>query len=182
MAGAALAAQAVATVVSAVGAIQQGRAADAQAKSQAEQLNARAKQERATAQLAAIEEKRQAERVSSRAKSLIAAGGGDTTDVGSQDILSDIAGEGEYRSLMQLYEGEERAKGSEFQAQSTRAEGKAARQAGLFSAIGTTLSGAASAYDTFGGSFGSTAKKAPKYKTGTNYSMYSSSPNSYGVY
>lgn len=175
----ALAATLVSTAVSTVGAIQQGRAADAQAKSQAEQLNARAKQERATAQLASIEEKRQAERVSSRAKTLIAAGSGDTTDVGSQDILSDIGGEGEYRSLMQLYEGEEKAKGSEFQAQSVREEGRAARRAGVMSGIGTALSGASSAYDTFGGmDFGKTTgedallKRAKSTKVGSGSKYY----------
>lgn len=151
MAEAAIAAQVIGTVISTVGTIQQGKAANAQAQSQANQLEARAKQERAVAQMAAIEEKRQAERVSSRAKTLIAAQGGDTTDVGSQDLLSEIAGEGEYRSLIQLYEGEEKAKGNEFQAQSVRAEGKAAKKAAMMSAIGNTLSFASSSYDKFGG-------------------------------
>lgn len=145
----ALAAQVVGTVVSTMGALQQGKAADAAAKSQAMQLEARAKQQEAVAQQKAIEERRQADIVSSRARSLIAAGGGDTTDVGSQDVLSGIAGEGEYRSLLQLYEGKEAANASIFEANVKRAEGKAAKKSSKFAAASNLFSGSSSIYDKY---------------------------------
>jgi hypothetical protein len=150
----ALAATVIGTAVSAVGAIQQGQAADSAAQSQALQLEQKAGQDRAVAQMRAREQKRQAELLSSRATTLTAAGSGDTSEVGTQDILSGIAGEGQYRSMLELYEGEERAKGNEFGATTARQEGKAAKKAGYMSAIGTVLSGASSMSDSYGSVFG----------------------------
>lgn len=149
MAQAALAAQVIGTVVSTVGAIKQGNAERAMANSQAAQLEQRAGQDRARAQLAAAEERRQADIVSSRARALVAAGSGDTTDVGSQDILSGIGSEGEYRSLTQLYEGEERAKSNQYQASVARTEGKVKKQASMFAAASNLMGGASSIYDKY---------------------------------
>jgi hypothetical protein len=116
------------------------------AKSQQQQLNQQAGQERAMSQRQLINERRQQNLVSSKATAQIAAGGGDITDAGSQDILAGIEQEGTYRALTALYTGEEKAKGLEYEGLVKRAEGKAAKKAGVMNAFGTLASTAGSIY------------------------------------
>ena len=132
---------AASTIFSAVGKQQQGAAADTAAGYQAQQLDQRAGQARASAQRAAIEQRRHAALAGSQLQARAGGGGLDPTVV---DLASGIAGEGEYRALTALYEGEERARGDEMAAAAKRYEGKQARRAGNIGAVTSLFSSAGS--------------------------------------
>ncbi len=78
----------------------------------------------AAGQRASIEQRRQKRLIQSRAQAVSAAGGGDTTDISTQDALADIEREGEFRALTALFEGRERAAGLRNQAKATKFQGK----------------------------------------------------------
>jgi hypothetical protein len=85
-----------------------------------------------------------------------AASGGGAADPTIIGLGQDIAGRGEYQSLMDLYTGENRARGLEDQAMGSRmsgdaalAEGKAKQSASYLSAAGTLIGSAGSAYKTY---------------------------------
>ena len=133
------------------------------AEREAEALDIRAGQERASAQRGAIDERRRAGLVNSRAKLLAAAGGGAVDSPDVQGIMGAIENEGEYRALTALYEGEQKARGYETGAQISRAggagqiyAGEVARNAGsaaasrsYLAAGGSLLAGAGSAASTY---------------------------------
>lgn len=131
-----------ATALTANGQYQAGKSADQYGRYKANQEKTAAGQEQAEGQRAAANEQRQAQLVISRARAVGAAGGGDTTDKGVSDILGGIAGEGEYRSLAQLYNGNERAAGLFNQANADIFEGKQKKKAGTMAAVTTILSSA----------------------------------------
>lgn len=128
-----------ATVLSAGSSIMGGNAANRSAQSEASQLEYQAGQQRASSQRAAIEQRRQAALVNSR---LRAVAGGGAGDIGVINMAADIAGEGEYRALTALYEGNDKAAGMESAAAARRREGKAARTSGYLGAVSSVLSAA----------------------------------------
>ena len=134
------------TIVSTLGAIQSGKAQNAAAEYQAQQLDAQGKTERAVSQREAQEERRQKELAISRARVVGAA------SAGGQDLalLGDIEEDGELRALSALWQGEEAAKGRKNQAAATRFEGKQAKKAGLIKGLGTLMDGGASFYENYG--------------------------------
>lgn len=148
---------AVAAVVMA-GQYMGGRAAKKGAINDAKQLQKRAGQTRATAQRAAIEERRDAKYLMSRARALAAASGGGVSDPSVVNILGDIEAEGEYNALARMYEGETAAQSDQAMAKARRSEGNAAMNASYFNMAST----AASAYAGVGG-------KIPKFSTGTTF-------------
>lgn len=133
------------TVVSAVGAIQQGKAQQSAADYQAKQLEAKASTDRALAQRQAEEDRRQTELVQSRARAVGAASGGGL-DI---KLAGDLEEEGEYRALTSLWEGEEAARGREQQAKTLRYEGRLARQTAGLKATKSILGGASSLYEKY---------------------------------
>lgn len=135
------------TIMSASGALQQGREAKAQAYSQASQLDASAGQDRASAQRAAAEQRRQAKLAQS---ALQARAGGGGLDAGVVTLDTGIEGEGEYRALTALFQGEEQARGKEFAASNARATGDAQKRASRTRAFSSILSGA-TMYSKYGG-------------------------------
>jgi len=137
------------TAMSAFGAIQKGNAANANAKAQQAQLISNAKAERAASQRAAIEERRQAKIAQSRAVAVGAAQGG-ALDKSGIDIFQALGEEGMYRSDVMLAEGENRARGMEYQGQILRAEGKQAKRQGQMSAVGELLKGGAGFMSQYG--------------------------------
>ena len=187
MAQAAAAAMVASTVLSVASSIGQGKAqadaAKAEARStqqvaqyNATQLRQQAGQERATAQRAAIEQRRRGRLARSRAVNLAGASGAGVDDPTVVNILGDLAGEGEYNALAELYSGEETAKGLEAQAAAGLAEGdmmasaarirgRAARRAGSIDATGTELSSGSSFFDKYGDEF---------FKTDTGGAGYTS--------
>lgn len=134
------------------------RQAEAQAY-QAAQLEQVAQEERAAASKGAQEERRRSRILQSRALALSAAGGG-ASDPTVVNIISDLAGEGEYMAALRIYEGETTARqalasaeaaryggataleSGGMTASSLRAEGTARRRAGLTGGVSTVFSGA----------------------------------------
>lgn len=125
------------------GSIFGGLSANKAAKAEARQLETQAGLERATSQRQAMEERRQARLLNSRALAVAAASGGGADDPSIVNLMSDIDGEGAYRALAALYEGETEAQGMEAQAKARRKEGKNAKIAGFINA-GSSLLGAGS--------------------------------------
>lgn len=97
---------------------------------EADQLEYQAGQEIASSQRAALEERRKARILESRAIAVAAASGGAVDDPTIQDILADIQEQGEYRALTVLFEGKTRSFGLELQAEAREFEAKQARRAG----------------------------------------------------
>lgn len=131
--------------------------ANAQAKDlrfQADQLDAQAGMERASSQRQAIDERRQATLAESRGLALAAASGGGADDPTVVNAIAGIHGEGEYRALTAMYNGEERARSDEAQAAAKRSGAKSVKTAGVLDAMGTILSAGTSLYDRYGGGGG----------------------------
>ena len=136
-----------ATVFSALGANRAGNDQDRAANFQAQQLDQQAGQTRASAQRAAIDERRQATLAQSRLQAVTGGAGGDPTIV---NLSANLAGEGEYRALSALYESEERAVGMEQQAMAARYQGKQAKRAGTINAITSLVGGGSKLYEKYG--------------------------------
>lgn len=97
---------------------------------QAEQARQQAGQERATSQRAAIERRRTAKLLESKALARAAASGAGAGDPTAEKILGDIGAEGEFRALAELFVGEDRARGLETQADLRNFEGRQEARAG----------------------------------------------------
>ncbi len=115
---------------------------------QAKQARQNAGQERAASQRASKEQRRQAQLVESRALAVAAASGAGAADPTVENILGGIGAEGEFRALSELFIGEERARGLEFQADIKVFEGNQERRAGD---IARRLSRTKAAGQVFGG-------------------------------
>jgi hypothetical protein len=132
------------TLLSATGSVLGGKATNKASKVEAAALRRQAGQTRASSQREAIEQRRDADLAQSRALALAAAGGGGASDPTVVDIISDLEGEGEYRALTALFNGEEQARGLEDEALAARKAGKNAKTAGIIGGISTVLTGASS--------------------------------------
>lgn len=100
--------------------------------------------------VAAEDKAKQARLLQSRALANAAASGAGASDSDVMKIISDIAAEGEYRSLLTRYEGNERARGMRTKADALRYEGQVAERSSRVGAITTILSGGKSLYDKYG--------------------------------
>ncbi|PJF23515.1 MAG: hypothetical protein CUN56_00515 [Phototrophicales bacterium] len=127
---------------------------------QAKQLKQQAGQERASAQREMAEEQRRKKLIASRARAQAAASG-----ASALDVLSNIAGielEGDYRSRVAAYEGEEVAKGLEHRADASLYEGqlelasarRRAKSAKRRAVIDVASSIGGKLYDRYGFGFG----------------------------
>lgn len=149
--------------VSAAGTIAGGSAAASAGQSQqqaqyfkAAQEDQAAQESRASSQRDSLEKGRQTQLVLSKLQAGAAAGGGGADDPGVLTLAGNIAGRGEYESLMDMFKGENRARGLEDSAIGTRltgdaqkAEGDAKKSASYLSAAGTLIGSAGSAYRTY---------------------------------
>lgn len=142
--------------VSAIGQAKAGKEAKQDAYNQAAQLDDQANLVKADAQRQAIEERRQASRAASRALAVAGASGAGALDPTVQTITSRIEGEGEYRALSRLFNGDSEAANLKDQAAATRRTGKAQQRAGRYAAVSTVLSS--------GSDFASKYGKVPKKK------------------
>jgi hypothetical protein len=133
----------------AISAYRGGKAARNEADSQAADMKVAAGQEQAYAQRRAIEQRRQARLVKSRALALAAAGGA-ADDPSVTRVLGDIAGAGEYDAMVELFEGDVAARNLRSQARATKAAGKEAYRAGRLGAVATSISGFGSMYEKYG--------------------------------
>jgi hypothetical protein len=123
---------------------------------EAVQLGQQAQESRASAQRGALDKRRQTRLLQSTLFARAAAGGGDTADTDIVNLSGDIAVRGEYEALLDMYKGENRARGLEDAATGARmtgealaAEGQAKRKAAQLSALGTIIGGAGSMYKTY---------------------------------
>ena len=150
------------TVLKVSSAIQEGRVANAMGKAQgaakdyeAAQLDVNAKQTVAASQRKAQEEKRKSDLIASRALAIAAAGGG-AGDKSVVNIISDLKGEGSYRAMLALYEGEDRSRllraqagVSRYEGEMLRETGKAKKRAANIKALGSLFEGGASMYGRY---------------------------------
>lgn len=125
--------------LTAVGAIRQGQAADAAARFEARQLDARAKEAEAAGQQAALERRRQAEVLKSRAIAVAGASGTGVLDPDVINIVSGISAVGEQNFQAELAQARGQAELQRSQAEGRRFEGREARQAGIMRGAATAL-------------------------------------------
>jgi hypothetical protein len=163
-----------ASILQGVGGLIAGRGARAAgegerraAEFQAQQLEQNAGQAIAASQRNAEEERRKARLLASRALAVAAASGGGASDVTVQNIIADIEGEGTYRAMTALYQGEEKARQLSMAAAGKRYEGELAVQASKQKRTAYTLGGlaqmgigAGSLYMKYGGGGASTGDAA----------------------
>ena len=148
---------AASTLLQVEGQKQQGEAARREgqrrriaAEFEAAQLEQQAGQSIAVSQRQALDVRRQARLVQSRALALAAASGGGASDPTVVRIMADIAGEGAYRAQVALYGGLEEARRLRMGAKAKRYGGAMAEEAGIDAqrtantlAVATAFSGAA---------------------------------------
>lgn len=159
------------TGLSAAGAIQQGRYAEAAAEAEADALEQRADNERATASVAAANKAKEAQRLLSRQQAVAAASGGGATDPTVVDLMARTAGEGKMQEGQLVWEGQEKGRALDYQAVLQRAAGSQAELAGWIKA-GSTILSSASTWTKYAGS--GAAKPSDDYffdptKKGTLY-------------
>jgi hypothetical protein len=154
----------------AVASLAEGVAKKNAAVGEANQMRLRANTVQAQSQHAAIEERRQADLVHSRARVVAASSGGSTSDATVVGILGDIDAEGEYRAMSQLWNGDEEALGLRYGADIKEREGQAALEAGMLGAASTVAGGSMSMKQEAGGAWKSSKMKANVYnKYGKKY-------------
>lgn len=120
--------------------------------SAAGQLSQEAGQSVAAGIQGAIQDRRRATYVASNARAATAAGGFSTTGTSAIANVGQIRGEGEYRALTSLYQGQDRASELDFRAEGMRTAGSNAVKAGWISGVSSVLSsGGSSFYDKYAG-------------------------------
>jgi hypothetical protein len=154
-----LAGAALATTI--YGQAQAKKAGKKDAEANAAALRADAVTSRATGQRVASDERRKARLLES---ALQARAGGDLSP-GIVDMMTEVAGEGEYRALSALYEGETGALGRESQAAAGLRGAKSRAKAADWNMLGTVLGGASSMAGRYGGGGGGLTTK---YALGPN--------------
>lgn len=120
---------------------QQAQAYAVAKETEAAQYEEQALSETATAQRAAFEEQRKSRILQSRAMAVAGASGGGVSDPTVVDIISDLAGEGAYRSAVAMYEGGQRTKGARQAAAAARYEGATGLASGSASAASQRQAG-----------------------------------------
>lgn len=130
-------------MLSAVGAIQQGKYQEAAANAQAKAEERRAQEEQASAQREAIRRNKETKYVLSRQLALSAASGGGAADSTVLNLMATTGAEGQYQGQSAIYEGVTRGQGLTYQAAIDRMSGRAAKQAGYINAATSILGGIA---------------------------------------
>lgn len=95
---------------SALAARQAGEATRKAREFEAEQLRQSAGQAIAASQRESEEQRRRSRLIASRALAVAAASGGGASDVTVQNVIANLDAEGAYRSMVALYQGEEKAR------------------------------------------------------------------------
>lgn len=105
-----------------------------------QQYRINAGQARAAGQQVGEEELRKSELMQSRILALAGASGGGAMDPTVVSLMSKTAAEGKLAQATRIYNSEEQARGMEMQADTALYEGKAAKVASRYQALGTLLS------------------------------------------
>lgn len=130
--------------LSAASAIQQGRAADAASKFEANQMRQQAKAVTASSQREALEGRRQFDLAQGSARAQAAASGAGLASPTISNILGGLEYESDFAFDKSIGEGLEKAKGLNLGADVRRIEGKQARKAGYMKAAAEVASFAGS--------------------------------------
>lgn len=138
------------TALGAYGKISGGYAQKGALDAGAAQLQQEAGQSVAAGIQGSIQDRRRATYVASNARAATAGGGFATTGTTDVANVGAIRGEGEYRALTSLYQGQDRASELDARAAGMRNEGSNAVKAGWLSGASTVLSGGMSFYDKYG--------------------------------
>lgn len=150
------------TIVGMQGAKAQGRAAMEAANYRAIQLRQQAQEARASTQRAALETRRKTERAQGTLIARAAAGGGGTTDETVLGLSGQIAQRGEYEALLDMYKGENAARGYEDAATAALYGGQVAKEAANINAGSALMSGIGSIASSVG-SFGKAIGNMPSF-------------------
>lgn len=143
-------------IYTALGAVALGKVAGGYSQrnaldSSASSLEQEAGQSVASGIQGAIQDRRRAAYVASNARAAIAGSGMSTTGTTAEATVGQIRGEGEYRALTSLYQGEDRASELDYRASSMRRAGSNAITAGWISGVTSVLSsGSSSFFDKYG--------------------------------
>jgi hypothetical protein len=129
----------VGTLLSAVGKFKGGEATQSSANYTADQLLQAGGQSMASAERGALDQTKRADLVASTVQARAAASGAGASDPTVTGIISKIAEEGQYRSLLALNKGQVANAEAVNKANAVRAEGQNAMTAGRINAIGTVL-------------------------------------------
>lgn len=132
---------AVATVISALGTVAGGIAANNQAQFQAEQQEMAGKEEFAASQREANDKRKESTYVQSRQQALAAASGGGAADPTIVRLMTKTAQQGEMNAQTARYVGENRQRGLMDAAKASRMSGEASLFGSFFGATGDALSG-----------------------------------------
>jgi hypothetical protein len=134
---------------------QSGLFAQQAAEFRAQQEQMAAQESRASAQRSAFDKQRETRLLQSKLQARAAASGGGADDPTILGLAGDIAARGEYESFLDLFKGENRARGLEDSAMASRMsglaaryEGDARRRAANLSAAGTIIGGLGSMHKT----------------------------------
>jgi hypothetical protein len=138
------------TAISAYGKVSSGYAQKGALDAGAAQLEQEAGQSVASGIQGAIQDRRRATYVASNARASIAGAGLTTTGTSAIATVGGIRGEGEYRALTSLYQGQDRANELDYRATGMRTEGRNAVKSGWISGMSSVLSGGSSFYDKYG--------------------------------
>jgi hypothetical protein len=174
----------VSTGISFMGAQQQASAAKAAAAQaivsgeyNAKQLETKAQQERAAAQRAGLETARKGELTMSMLANRAAAGGGGATDETVLALGENITGRNRYDYELDIFRGEDQARGLEDQAKATRYEAATTAQGYRAQAKAYQLQGMstlASGASTF---FTKYARDLPSFKANDSYAVAAATPS-----
>lgn len=134
------------TILGGVGSIAAAGAASSAAAFEARQLEAQSKAEQAAAQREALEERRAARLVQSRARAVSAASGGGV----DYELLGDLEEEGELRFQTAIWAGKERAASKRLAAEGARLDGRSRSTAYKLQAGQTLLGGTGSLMEKYG--------------------------------
>jgi hypothetical protein len=150
--------QAAGTLMGGNAAADAGRAQQGAQYFKATQEEQAAQESRAGQQRVALDKAREGRLLQSKLQAGAAASGGGASDPGVINLAQGIAGRSEFESLLEMYKGENRARGLEDQAIGSRmsgdaakAEGEAKKTASRYSAAGTLIGSAGSAYKVYKG-------------------------------
>lgn len=133
-----------ATLFSAKGQYDAGKATAASASNEARQMEMNAQRARRAGRSRAEEQGRETARMMSDAQAIQAASGFSASDAQAVRQRGDISGAGKYNELAYLYEAEMDAQGLVRSASNTRKTGKNMRDAQYYGAASTIFSGASS--------------------------------------
>ena len=174
---AALAVSAVSGGLSAYSQIQTGRANAALANANADAQEQAARDTINTANDQAYQQRQQARRVAGQQTTALAANGADLTSGNALDLTTETMQQGTLDALTTINNGQRQAAGLQFQADTSRAQGKIDKQSGMLGGASTILNSVAQgayAYKTLGGTAldSSLVKKSTTGGYGTAWNNY----------